>query len=706
MTGPTVSSSAASVARRAPAVRPQDRDLRALFDPRSVAVVGASDDTSKWGNNLARHVLSVDHERTVHLVNRRGGTVLGRPALTRLVDAGEPVDLVAICVPLGGFLEALDDALAAGARAVVAITAGFSETDEDGAALEAEAVRRVREAGAVLVGPNCLGVIDTTTGLLLSSEPFRAGSVAVLSQSGNLVIDVDDLLAVHGLGISRFVSLGNQADVSLADLMLACVDHDGTQAVAVYAEDVRDGRAFVAAARALRAAGKPVVLLAPGRSAAASRGAASHTGSMTSPARVVDAACAAGGVHRVETPAQMVDVLAALVAGRRGTGRRTAIFTDGGGHGAIAADVSVAGGLEVPVLSPELGVSLREVMWQQSTVTNPVDLAGMGERDPGSYARGVATLLASDEVDALLWVGYFGGYSTLGLGLAQGEVDAAHAAVAAITAQGKPVVVMTMYPDAPSVRVLRDAGIPVYRGFAEAVAALAAVTRAPSPAEGDPLELPEHEPPVLDLDYVATRDLLHSFGVPFPALAVVHDEDGLRSALRAGHPGFPVVLKAMGLLHKSDAGGVVLGLRDEESAVAAYRDLVARLSPPAVTVEAMADLGRGVEVIVGVQEDARFGPVVMVGLGGVLTEVLGDVAFALAPVSAPTAESLLRSLHGAALLDGVRGQPPVDVAALARVVEAVAGAACAHPEIGELEVNPVLVLPEGAVALDARAVDR
>ena len=344
-------------------------------------------------------------------------------------------------------------------------------------------------------------------------------------------------------------------------------------------------------------------------------------------------------------------------------------------------------------------------MWAQSTVTNPVDLAGMGERDPDSYARGVATLLDSDEVDALLWVGYFGGYSTAGLGLAEGEIAAAHAAAAAITAQGKPVVVMTMYPEAPSVRVLRDAGIPVYRGFAEAVVALAAITRAPSPAEHDVLELPEHEAPLLDTGYLGTRELLHGFGVPFPDLAVVHDEAELLAALRSGRPAYPLVLKAMGLLHKSDAGGVVLGLIDEAAVLAAYADLVARLAPPAVTVESMADLRAGVEVIVGVQDDARFGPVAMVGLGGVLTEVLGDVAFALAPVSPETAESLLRSLHGAAVLGGVRGKPPVDIASLARVVSAIVDAACAHPEIGELEVNPVLALPHGVLALDARALD-
>ncbi len=387
------------------------RDLSALFDPRSVAVVGASDDPAKWGHHLAVQLLRAPGGRTVHLVNRRGGTVLGRPALTRLQDADGPVDLVAICVPAAGFLDAVDDALASGARAIVGITAGLSEASPEGREIELEALRRIHAAGAVLVGPNCLGVIDTTSSLFLASEPFTAGPVAVLSQSGNLVIDVDDLLARRGLGISRFVSLGNQADVSLAELMRACVDHDGTRAVAVYAEDVNDGRAFVAAARALASVGKPVVLLAPGRSAAASRGAASHTGSLTSPARVVDAACTAGGVHRVETPHELVDALVGLVGPRRAHGRRTAVLTDGGGHGAIASDAVAAVGLEVPQLSAELGERLTHALWAQSTVSNPVDLAGVGEQDPSSYARGVATLLGSDEVDAVLLVGYFGGYA-------------------------------------------------------------------------------------------------------------------------------------------------------------------------------------------------------------------------------------------------------------------------------------------------------
>jgi len=680
------------------------RDLTALFDPRSIAVVGASDDTSKWGYNLARQAIAHDNGRTIHLVNRKGGTVQGRVALTNLREVDGQVDLVAICVPVAGLLDAVDDALAVGARAIVAITAGLGEASEEGRVLEAEVVRRVRAAGSALVGPNCLGVVDTTSSLQLASDTFHSGSVAVLSQSGNVALDIDNLLHERGLGVSRFVSLGNQSDVSLADLMLACVDHEGTSEVAIYAEDVHDGRAFVAAARELRARGKAVVLLAPGRSAAAARGAASHTGSLTSPTRVVDAACVAADVVRVHSPTELVDVLVSLAGGRRADGRRVAVFTDGGGYGAIASDLLETLDLEVPLLSDALGVRLRAAMWDQASPINPVDLAGAGEQDPGSYTRGLAELLASDEVDSVLWIGYFGGYATLPGSLGPREITAAQDAVALIHAQHKPVVMQSMFAQSASLDVMRAGGVPVFRGLAEAARSLASISHEPHPAYSDDLDLADPAEPLADTGYVATRALLAEHGVPFPALAVVRDEAELRAALESGAPSYPVVLKAMGLLHKSDAGGVILGLRDEDSTLAAYRDLVARLDPPAVTVEAMADLSAGVEVIVGVQTDERFGPVVMVGLGGVLTEVLSDVAFALAPLSAATAERLLRSLHGAALLDGVRGRPTVDVAALSRLVSAVADVACAHPEIAELEVNPVLATPHGVVALDARAV--
>ncbi len=328
--------------------------LTALFDPRSVAVVGASSDPSKWGHILSRRALASGARRPVALVNRGGTEVLGRATYPSLAAAaaglGEPVDLVVVCVPATAFVATVGEAVAAGARAVVAITAGLSELGAEGARAEAEAVAMARAAGAVLVGPNCLGIADTGADLQLSHAVLPAGEVAVLSQSGNLVLDLAALLAERGLGISRFVSLGNQADLTVVDLMHACVDHDGTRAVAIYAEDVVDGRAFVSAARALVRAGKPVVLLSPGRSDAAVRSAVSHTGSMTSPSQVVDAACAAGGVRRVDHPAQMAELLEGLLGPRRMPGRSVAVLTDGGGHGAVAADALTIAGLETPLL--------------------------------------------------------------------------------------------------------------------------------------------------------------------------------------------------------------------------------------------------------------------------------------------------------------------------------------------------------------------
>jgi acyl-CoA synthetase (NDP forming) len=678
--------------------------LEVLFDPSSVAVVGASDDPTKWGHILARRALESSGARPVVLVNRSGRDVLGRPTHLSLVAAhaaGADVDLAVLCVPAAGLVEAVHDAVDAGARSLVVITAGLSEHDDAGARVEQAALLIARAAGVVLVGPNCLGVVDTGTSLQLSHAVLPPGDVTVLSQSGNVVLDLAALLEDRGLGVARFVSVGNQADVSVVDLMESCVAHEGTRAVAMYAEDVVDGRAFVAAARALVDAGKPVVLLAPGRSEAAVRGARSHTGALTSASQVVDAACAAAGIHRVDNPTQMADLLAALLADRRMRSGRVAVVTDGGGHGAIAADTLAAAGLETRVLDEGVQTGLRLALGKGATVTNPVDLAGAGDRDPLAYARGVAALLAADDVDAVLLTGYFGGYSTGATNLTEPETEAARTIGAAATEWHKPVVVQTIFPDSPSARILADAAIPVHRDIDRACAVLAAlVTR----EAAEPEALPAPATPLSDTSYDAARALLAAEGVGFVPSRTVHSLDELRAALADPDLTHPLVLKAVGSLHKSDAGGVVLGLADAGATEAAYLALVARLAPPAVSVEVMADLDAGVELIVGCLRDPRFGPVLMVGLGGVFAEVLGDTAVALAPVSPDGARTLLLSLRGAALLHGVRGRAPVDLDALADLVSRVSHVAAAHPELAELEVNPVLASATGALALDARAV--
>lgn len=687
------------------------RDLTALFDPGSVAVVGASDDPAKYGHAVASQALRAPDRRPVHLVNRRGGTVLGRSAAPSLAAIGEPVELVVISVPGAGFEAAVDDALACGAKAIVAITAGFAEAGPAGLARQRAVAARVRAAGAVLVGPNCLGIADNTTELYLASDRFAPGGVALLSQSGNLALELQLRCAPHGVGFSRFVSLGNQADVTLVDLVEDCARHEATSAIAVYAEDFGDGRAF---ARAAAAAGKPVVLLTAGRGTASARSAQSHTGALTTSANVVAAACRDAGVELVHTPREMAVVLAALAAGPpAGTGgRRTAVFTDGGGHGAIAADAAEDAGLDVPELGAPTQRRLRDVLWEQSAVGNPVDLAGMGEQNPLSYADTVGELLAAQEVDAVLMTGYFGGYAASegGLGggpaggsaLARGESRAALEIVTHLAAAPKPLVVQSMYPRSPSCRLLARAGVPVFGATEDAARALAAMIARGAGGTRGLLPLPAPAAPLRDPGYHDVRALLDSAGVPFPRAREITDEAGLLAA--AGEFEGPYVLKALHVLHKSDAGGVALRLADRGALLAAYRDMRARLGAPSYSVEAMADLTDGIELIVGVNRDPRFGPVALVGLGGVLTETLRDVAFSLAPVPARRAEELLRGLRTSGLLAGVRGRPAVDVAAAAAVIERVTAVAAAHPEIAELEVNPLLVRPDGALALDARAV--
>lgn len=679
-------------------------DLTPLFEPSTVAVVGASNDPTKWGHILSRRALESGSRRSIALVNQRGGEVLGRPTYRSLTQArvglGSPLDLVVVCLPADALVSTVTDAVGAGARAVVAITAGLKELGGAGARIEEEAVAVARAAGAVLVGPNCLGIADTGAGLQLSHAVLPPGDIAVLSQSGNLVLDLSTLLVERGLGISRFVSVGNQADLTIVDLMRTCVGHQGTRGVAVYAEDVVDGRGFVAAARELAAAGKPVVLLSPGRSDAASRSAVSHTGSMTSSSVVVDAACEAGGVLRVEQPVQMADLLEGLLGPRRMGGRDVAVLTDGGGHGAMAADALFAAGLEIPVLADGTRDAVRRVLWPGSTVTNPVDLAGAGDRDPTGYARAVEALLVADEVDAVLMTGWFGGHSTEPGGLGELELEAARAIVRVVGDHAKPVVVHTIFPHGPTSTLLRAAGIPVHRHVDRACAVLAGLESHPLPAydEGPVAAAPA----ITEATYDAARRLLSEAGIAFPVGRIVSDSEAFEAAM--AEVGFPLVLKALGSVHKSESGGVVLGLADELTARAAYRDLRARLDPPAVSVEAMADLDAGVELIAGCVREHTFGPVLMVGLGGIHAEVLADTACALAPVSPEQVRRMLLGLRGAPLLLGARGRSPVDIDAVAAAASALSVLAAQHPELAEVEVNPLLARPSGALALDARVV--
>jgi acyl-CoA synthetase (NDP forming) len=349
---------------RAPA-----RDLRALFDPRSLAILGASAAPNKWGYWLARSALKGLKRRQVFLVNRRGGNILGQPAYRSLADLPQPVELVVISIPSAGFEQAVTDALAAGARAIVAITAGLGEMGAEGRAIERAVVERVRAAGAVLVGPNCLGLVDTGTKLDLAYSEFAPGPVGLISQSGNLALELALIAGEAGVGFSRSISVGNQADLDATELITSFTEHAETKVIAVYAEEFRDGRELAAAALHALEAGKPVILLTVGSSKAGARAARSHTGAMVSESVAVDAACRASGMYRVNSPWQMIDLAQGLLMPHPPRGRRVAIVGDGGGHVALAADIVTERGMRLPLLSDALAADIATTLPARSTTS-------------------------------------------------------------------------------------------------------------------------------------------------------------------------------------------------------------------------------------------------------------------------------------------------------------------------------------------------
>jgi acetate---CoA ligase (ADP-forming) len=606
-------------------------------------------------------------------------------------------------VPPAALEQAVDDAIAAGCRALVVITAGEADGDAGGARDVALAAR-AREAGVILLGPNCLGVFDAAAELELVPNNLPRGSIGLISQSGNLALELGMLAEDAGLGFSRLVSLGNQADLEAGELIGELAGHEGTELIAVYVEDFRDGRAFARAAEAAVRAGKPVVLLAVERTDATARAVRSHTGALASDSAAIEAACRAAGMERVRGPQEMVDLAQGLLRAGRASGRRVAVLADGGGHGGIAAALSHAAGLELPPLSHGLRTSLREGLPRTAAVANPIDLAGGGEADIHSFERTARAVLGSGEVDAMLMTGYFGGYTDYTEAMGRGEASVAEGIGEAAATSGRPLVVQTMHARAPAAMALRGRGVPVYQTIERAVGVLGRLATA---AEREPREvpgLPEAAEPVGADGHSTARALLAAGGVSFVPAREVSTPDAAASA--AAEIGYPVVLKALGLLHKSDLGGVVTGLGDEHALRAAVAQLSERLAPPALSVERMAPVVDGVELLVGGRWDARFGPVALVGLGGVYTEVLGDVAVALAPVDEATARELILSLRAAPLLAGARGREALDLGAAAAAVAALSRVTAAHPEIAEIEVNPLLALPDGALGLDARMVLR
>ena len=694
-----------------------NRTLDPILRPRSVAVIGASRRPGTIGYQIVANLLRHGYEGVVYPVNPNARSIHSIPSYASVEEIPGPVDLGMVVVPKQLVLDVVDACGAKGIRGVVVISAGFREVGGTGAELERRLMERIRRYGMRLVGPNCMGVLSTADGIRMNATfaPTMppAGPVSLMSQSGAMGVTILDYAAEYGIGIHDFVSVGNKPDVSGNDLIQYWAEDDATSVILMYLENFGNPRKFTRLARRITKR-KPIVVVKAGRTGAGARAASSHTGALAGADVAIDALLAQCGVMRVDTVEELFDLAMAFDQLPPPAGNRVAIVTNAGGPGIIIADACEARNLEVVPLSEETQASLREVLAEEASVRNPVDM--IASATPESYRLVLDRVLRDPNVDAAIAA------FVPPLGIRQEEV--AGAIVEAKRGHDKPVLAVLMgRAGLPQGRAeLQEAGVPGYIFPESAARALASMYRYRQwleRPEGTFREFPadrDRVAAILDgacacgTAHLAGPDALavfRAYGIPVLESSIVTSADEAAAAAEA--LGLPVVLKVESpdIVHKTDVGGVAVDLRTAADVRSGYGALLERVRAAApdseiegVLVQRFVRGGR--ETIIGGTTDATFGPLLMFGLGGVFVEALKDVVFRVHPLTDLDAREMVRSIRGRRVLEGMRGEPPSDEQAIAEVIQRVSQLMGENPRIEELDINPFLVQERGGVALDAR----
>ncbi len=693
-----------------------DASLHPFFHPTGIAVVGASADAVKLGHGVARNLLASGYAGAVHLVNPRGGTLMGRSAYCDLASVPNPVDLAVIVVPAAAVPDALRACGARGIHAAIIASGGFREVGADGAALEAECIRIARDLDVRLIGPNCIGLLDTHLPLdttFLAPPPPTPGDVAFISHSGAICAAVIDWASGQGFGLSRLVSLGNQADLCETDVLAPVADDEHTRVLTLYLEGVRDGRRFIEQAAAVTRR-KPVVALKVGRFPAGQRAVASHTGALAGQEAAYNAAFRRAGVIRADTNEEMFDWARALAWCPLPARRDIAVLTNAGGPGVVAADAIEALGLPLAAPNEATLARMRRVLPAAASVHNPVDM--LASAGPTEYAECLSALLDDDAVGGVMVI--------MPPPPTHSAESVCAALVPVIRASSKPVVVALMGENLirRASELLRAERVPDYRFPERAASALATLVRRAeflATAAAEPVTCDDVRPhearAVLDAaapGFLAPDDVarvLGAYGIDVPRIVLAPTAD--EAVAVAARFGGPVALKVASpdIPHKSDVGGVLLGLGDAAAVAAGFVTVqanarrahsAARLD--GVHVQRM--LPEGQEVIVGAVQDTQFGALVMFGAGGTEVEGVKDVAFALAPLPRVEADAMIDATWAGRKLRGFRNLPPADRSAATEVLLRLGQLVADHPDIAEVEINPLRVRPdgEGVVAVDVR----
>ncbi len=692
--------------------------MRTFLSPRSVAVIGASRDSTTIGGQLFHNLLVTEFHGPVFPVNPKADVVHGVPAYASIKDVPGEVDVAFIAVPAAFVNGAARECGEKGVRGLVVISSGFSEIGGDGPARQVELIEICRSYGMRLIGPNCMGIVNTQTDTRLNGTFANVypppGRVGFLSQSGALGLAVMQYATELGLGLSSFVSIGNKGDISGNDLVAYWDQDPGTDVILLYLESFGNPRRFAHLAREVGKR-KPIVVVKSGRSAAGARAAASHTGALLAASDVtVDALFRQSGVIRTDTLEEMFDVATILANQPPPRGGRVAIVTNAGGLGILCADTCEANGLRIQPLSDPTAAKLREFLPKEASVGNPVDMIASATAE--DYARTIATVAEDPSVDAMIVI-YIPPQATKAAEIAHAIVEGIRSVQGRIpiittfmSAKGLPEVLQGEETRIPSFAFPEQAAIALahvcaygrWRGMPEGTVARFHDTRSDEAAaiiaQGLGRESGWLTPEEVDR-------LLSCYGLP-----VVRTERAStpeEAADAAARIAVPVALKAVGpdIVHKTDVGGVRLGLAGPTAVASAAREMQAAMADAGLTLQGFIVqemVSGGVEMLVGVAHDPLFGPVVAVSAGGTAVELVRDVQVRVTPITDLDANEMVRSLKTFPLLDGFRGAPKMDVDALEDVVLRVSALVEAHPEISEMDCNPVMILPRGALIADAR----
>lgn len=693
--------------------------LDPILKPRSIAVIGASRSSNTIGFQILDNLLRYGFTGSVYPVNPHAAAVHSIRAYPGVGAIPETVDLAVIVVPKQHVLGIAEECGRAGVRGMVVISAGFREVGGDGVERERELVEVVSRYGMRMVGPNCMGVLNCDPAIAMNATfaPTMppAGGAAFVSQSGALGVSVLDYAKEYGIGISQFVSMGNKPDVSGNDLLLQWEHDPAVELILMYVENFGNPRRFLEIARRITRR-KPIIVVKSGRSRVGARAAASHTGALAASDAAVDAMLAQAGVLRAGSIEELFDMAMALGTQSLPRSRRVAVLTNSGGPGILAADALETHGLDVVELEAGTVERLQPLFPTEASIRNPLDM--IASATAANYHTALDALLRDANVDSAVAI------FVPPLGVRQADVAESIVTVAAAH-PAKPVLAVLMGREGlPQGKAeLHRAGIPAYIFPESAARALSALSRQ---REWSVRPVDQSPPPlVLDaarierclaaarsrgdgrLSETEVLDVLDACGIATAPARLA--ASGAAAAEIADALGFPVAMKIVSpqILHKTDVGGVRLGIGDAAGAREAYDEIVERVRETApdasiagVLVQHMVRGGR--ETIVGVSRDPSFGPLVMFGLGGIFVEALRDVVFRIAPITRTDAADMVRGVRARAVLDGVRGDPPVSFGALEDVLLRIARLAMDFPAIRELDINPLLAFPDGAVAVDGR----